>query len=90
MAFNTGGKVTVNARTYHDQKNTKVKQRKDQYIRTKTTKRKKPSNNSSGGSAGSGGGGTTKADIPTAAVWGNFRFERNDHRWYFLKINLLT
>ncbi|WP_339161317.1 TPM domain-containing protein [Siminovitchia sp. FSL W7-1587] len=72
MAFNTGGKVTVNARTYHDQKNTKVKQRKDQYIRTKTTKRKKPSNNSSGGSAGSGGGGTTKSGHSHSGSMGKF------------------
>ncbi|WP_340084724.1 TPM domain-containing protein [Siminovitchia sp. FSL H7-0308] len=73
MAFNTGGRVTVNARTYHDQENTKVKQRKDQYIRTKTTKRRKPSNKNSGGSAGfGGGGGTTKGGHSHSGSMGKF------------------
>lgn len=58
MAYNSGGKVTINNKTYENLETSKVLQRKDQYIRTTTTKRKKPQSNSGGGSGGGGGGRT--------------------------------
>lgn len=58
MAYNSGGKVTINNKTYENPGTSKVIQRKDQYIRTTTTKRRKPQSNSGGGSGGGGGGRT--------------------------------
>ncbi|AXI08860.1 hypothetical protein CUC15_08005 [Oceanobacillus zhaokaii] len=56
MAFNSGGRVTVNERTYLN--TAQVNRRKDRYIRTAVTKTRKPSNNkSSGGGGGRTGGG---------------------------------
>nr|WP_244943947.1 TPM domain-containing protein [Siminovitchia fortis] len=73
MAFNTGGKVTVNARTYQDNENTRVNHRRDQYIRTTTTKRRKPSNKSSGsGFSGGGGGGVTRGGHSHSGSRGKF------------------
>ncbi|WP_370873933.1 TPM domain-containing protein [Oikeobacillus pervagus] len=57
MTYNSGGKVTIHEKTYEDPKTSKVLERRDQYIRTSTTKWKKPKNNSKGGSGGITGGG---------------------------------
>lgn len=53
MAYNSGGKVTVNERTYTG--NFQVLERKDIYLTKSVTKRRKPQNNNKGG----GGGGVT-------------------------------
>jgi len=57
MAYNSGGKVTVNARTYEATDTSGLLQKRDQYIRTATSRRKKPTNNNSGGGKGGGFGG---------------------------------
>ena len=60
MAYNSGGRNTVNAGTYQDPTNSRIIDRKDNYLRTSVTKRRKPSDNNSnrgGGSIGGGGGG---------------------------------
>lgn len=57
MAYRSGGRVTVNARTYEDGAASGVLNRQDQYIRTTVTKRKIPKNNGGGGSGRGGGGG---------------------------------
>lgn len=61
MAYNSGGRNTVNERTYLDSNRSRVVGRRDQYIRTNTTRVRKPQNNSSsgGGSHGGGGGGVS-------------------------------
>ncbi|WMM23303.1 TPM domain-containing protein [Tissierella sp. MB52-C2] len=52
MAYNSGGRTTVNAATYQDPTSSKILNRRDNYLRTDVSKRKKPSdNNSSGGSS---------------------------------------
>ncbi len=73
MAYNSGGKVTINARTYQDNENTKVNHRRDKYIRTSTTKRRKPSEKSSGGGfSGGGGGGVTRGGHSHSGSRGKF------------------
>ncbi|MFD3259618.1 TPM domain-containing protein [Paenibacillus lentus] len=57
MTYRSGGRVTVNRRTYEDASTSGVVDRQDQYIRTTTTKRKIERNTSS--SSGGGGGGIT-------------------------------
>ncbi|HHX63200.1 MAG TPA: hypothetical protein GX707_21180 [Epulopiscium sp.] len=57
MAYKSSGKMTVNEGTYRDPSHSSVIERRDDYIRTTTTKIKKPSNKSSGGGSGFGGGG---------------------------------
>lgn len=60
MMYNSGGKVTVGEGTYRDFSNSRVIDRRDNYLRTTVSKRRKPSNNnnsSGGGSRGGGGGG---------------------------------
>ncbi|MDF2587818.1 MAG: beta-propeller protein methanol dehydrogenase [Anaerocolumna sp.] len=57
MAYNAGGRVTTNNRTYLDQKNSRIVASRDDYIRTTTTRVKKPSSNNNGGGRSSGGGG---------------------------------
>ncbi|MBP1913509.1 TPM domain-containing protein [Lederbergia galactosidilytica] len=59
MAYNSGGRVTINSKTYEDANTSRVINRRDQYIRTTTTKRRKPQSNSGGGSSGGGGGRTS-------------------------------
>ncbi|MBD8067896.1 TPM domain-containing protein [Bacillus sp. PS06] len=70
MVFNTGGKVTVNDRTYIDPNNSKVVNQRDTYIRTSVSKRKKPSNNSGGG--GGSGGGITRGGHSHSGSRGSF------------------
>lgn len=58
MAFHSGGRITVNERTYLDANHSKVVARRDNYIRTTTTKTRKPQNNNrSGGGGGISSGG---------------------------------
>ncbi|MGY3717851.1 TPM domain-containing protein [Sutcliffiella cohnii] len=68
MAFNMGGRVTVNARTYMDANTSRVLHRKDQYIRTTVTKRRKPQQKSGGG----GGGGITRGGHSRSGSRGGF------------------
>ncbi|WP_026908027.1 TPM domain-containing protein [Paucisalibacillus globulus] len=67
MAYNSGGKVTVNERTYTG--NFQVVGRKDTYLTTNVTKRRRPQNNSSGGG---GGGGTTSGGHSHSGGGGRF------------------
>lgn len=57
MAYNSGGRITVNEGTYRDFSNSRVIDRRDNYIRTSVTRIRKPSddNQNSGGSGGGGG-----------------------------------
>lgn len=57
MAFQSGGKITVNNRTYLDDQHSRVVASQDDYIRTTTTRIRKPTNNTKGGGRSSGGGG---------------------------------
>ncbi|ROR31713.1 uncharacterized protein EDD66_101331 [Mobilisporobacter senegalensis] len=60
MAFNSGGRVTVNERTYLDANHSRVIAQRDDYIRTTTTKTRRPQNNnnrSGGGGSGVSSGG---------------------------------
>jgi len=54
MALQSGGKVTVNNRTYLDEQNSRVVANQDYYISTTITKVKKPTNNNSSGGGGGG------------------------------------
>ena len=74
MAFNSGGKVTINEGTYLDSNNSRVLQRKDQYVRTSTSKRRKPTDNDSkgGGISGGGGGGVTSGGHSHSGSRGKF------------------
>ncbi|MCU9615335.1 TPM domain-containing protein [Caldibacillus lycopersici] len=56
MLYNSGGKVTVNERTYLNSKASKINQQRDQYIRKTVTKHKRPSSNNGGGGGVTGGG----------------------------------
>lgn len=58
MLFNSGGRITTNARTYFDDNNTKVTSKHDRF-RNKTVTRRQVPKKSSGGGGGFGGGGTT-------------------------------
>lgn len=68
MAFNSGGRVTVNERTYLN--TAQVTRRKDRYVRTAVTKTRKPSNNN--GSGRGGGGGTTGGGHSHSGSRGSF------------------
>lgn len=68
MAYNTGGRMTVYEGTYRDNENSKILNRKDQYIRTTISKHKKPSSNNSGG----GGGGITSGGHSHSGSRGSF------------------
>jgi len=57
MALQSGGKITVNNRTYLDEQNSRVVANQDYFINTTITKVKKPSNNSSGSGGGVSSGG---------------------------------
>ncbi len=72
MAYNSGGRVTVNARTYQDSSASRVLNRRDQYVRTTTTRRKIPKNNGGGGSGGGGGGGFTGGGSSYSGSRGKF------------------
>lgn len=55
MAVHSGGKVTVNERTYLDSSRSKVIARHDDFVRTATTRVRRPQSNS----GGRGGGGVS-------------------------------
>lgn len=59
MVFNSGGKVTVNERTYLDQGSSKIKAQWDKYLYTTTTKVRNSTSSSSGHSGGGGGSGVS-------------------------------
>ncbi|MBP2079884.1 TPM domain-containing protein [Oceanobacillus polygoni] len=56
MVYNSGGRVTVTARTYFNENNTRVNSKRDMFVNKTVTKRRKPSNNKSRGGRGGGGG----------------------------------
>ena len=58
MASSSGGKVTINNRSYLDNAHSGLTASRDDYVRTTVTKRRKPQeNNTSSGPRSSGGGG---------------------------------
>lgn len=56
MAYNSGGKVTVNSGTYLDHNHSRILAKRDDYIRTTVTRTKKPKNDDNHGGGGSGAG----------------------------------
>ncbi|WP_315119694.1 TPM domain-containing protein [uncultured Clostridium sp.] len=76
MAHNSGSKITVNEGTYRDSNNSRIIQRRDDYIRTTVTKVRKPSqntsSNSSSGGGGGGGGGVTSGGHSHSGSRGSF------------------
>ncbi|WP_059042012.1 TPM domain-containing protein [Paenibacillus rubinfantis] len=75
MAFRSGGRVTVNSRTYEDSGDSGVIWRQDNYLRTTVTKTKIESSNNSGGGGsggGGGGGGTTSGGHSHSGSRGSF------------------
>ncbi|MNW50878.1 hypothetical protein D3C74_283430 [compost metagenome] len=74
MAFRSGGRVTVNNRTYEDSGDSGVIWRQDNYLRTTVTKTKIESSSSGGGggSSGGGGGGTTNGGHSHSGSRGSF------------------
>nr|WP_218099649.1 TPM domain-containing protein [Paenibacillus allorhizosphaerae] len=71
MAYHSGGRVTVHRRTYEDTSTSRVIDRRDQYIRTTTTKQRIPKNNG-GGKGGRGGGGVTGGGHSHSGSRGSF------------------
>lgn len=71
MLYNSGGRVTVNGRTYENSSVSGVRARRDQYLHTTTTKRKIERNNNSG-SGGGGGGGRTPGGHSHSGSRGSF------------------
>jgi uncharacterized protein len=63
MAFNAGGRMTVNGNSYIDPNHSGLIGRSDDYIRTQVTRVHKPQNNSNnnfgGGSGGISSGGSS-------------------------------
>lgn len=76
MAYNTGGRLTVHDGTYRDFSNSRILNRRDNYLRTSVTKHRRPSNNNrGGGSGGSGisrGGGMTRGGHSHSGSRGKF------------------
>ncbi|WP_019640284.1 TPM domain-containing protein [Paenibacillus fonticola] len=71
MAYRSGGRITVNRRTYEDASTSGIVGRQDQYLRTTTTKRK-IERNTGGGSGGRGGGGITSGGHSHSGSRGKF------------------
>lgn len=71
MAYRSGGRVTVNRRTYEDATTSGIMDHQDRYIRTTTTKRK-IERNTGGGSGGGGGGGVTRGGHSHSSSSGKF------------------
>lgn len=57
MAYSSGGKVTINQGTYLDTAHSRVVHKRDNYVRTVTTKVKKPESSGGNGHSGRSGGG---------------------------------
>lgn len=76
MAYNNGGRITVHDSTYRDFSNSRILNRRDNYLRTSVTKHRRPSNNNrGGGSGGSGisrGGGMTRGGHSHSGSRGKF------------------
>ena len=70
MAYRSGGKVTVNGRTYLNSNQSGVVSRYDNFVRQTVTKVKKPSNDNNRG--GGGGGGTTGGGHSYSGSGGKF------------------
>nr|WP_239540833.1 TPM domain-containing protein [Pullulanibacillus pueri] len=68
MAYRSGGRVTVNARTYLDNQHSGVVSDYDNFLRRTVTRRRKPSNNSKDG----GGGGVTPGGHSHSGSSGKF------------------
>lgn len=71
MAYRSGGRVTVNRRTYEDASTSGILEHEDRYIRTTTTKRK-IERNTGGGSGGGGGGGVSRGGHSHSSSSGKF------------------
>lgn len=70
MAFNSGGRVTVNSQTYFEAKNSRINNKRDLFVNQTVSKIKKPTNNNSGG--GSSGGGVTSGGRSFSGSSGKF------------------
>ncbi|NME07153.1 TPM domain-containing protein [Psychrobacillus sp. BL-248-WT-3] len=70
MAFNSGGKVTVNSRTYFEENNSRINSKRDVFVNQTVSKVKKPTNNNNGG--GSSGGGVTSGGRSFSGSSGKF------------------
>ncbi len=57
MTYKISARMTANEGTYRDPSNSRVVDKRDDYIRTTTSKIRKPQESSSSGGGGSGGGG---------------------------------
>ncbi|GGE31353.1 UPF0603 protein YdjH [Pullulanibacillus camelliae] len=68
MAYRSGGRVTVNAKTYLDHQSSGVVNDYDTFLRRTVTRRRKPSNNSKDG----GGGGVTPGGYSHSGSSGKF------------------
>ncbi|MNE72309.1 hypothetical protein D3C80_1682370 [compost metagenome] len=71
MAYRSGGRVTVNRRTYEDASTSGIVDHQDRYIRTTVTKTK-IEKSSGGGSGGGGGGGVTSGGHSHSGSRGKF------------------
>lgn len=71
MAYRSGGRVTINARTYLDSQRSRVIDRSDRYVRKSVTRQRKPSSNRSS-SGGGGGGGMTRGGHSRSGSRGKF------------------
>lgn len=69
MGYRTGGRITVNARTYMDSSRSGVLNQYDHFVRKTVTKQKKPSSNSGGGG---GGGGISRGGHSHSGSRGKF------------------
>lgn len=72
MAYNSGGRVTINSQTYQDASSSRILSKKDVYLRTTTTKRRKPSDHGGGSGRGGGGGGMTRGGHSHSGSRGSF------------------
>lgn len=72
MAYRSGGRVTVNRRTYEDASTSGIIDHQDQYIRTTVTKTKIEKSSGGGSGGGGGGGGTTSGGHSHSGSRGSF------------------
>lgn len=72
MAYRSGGRITVNRKTYEDGGSSGIVDRQDRYIRTTVTKTQIPKNNGGGSGGGGGGGGVTRGGHSHSGSRGKF------------------
>lgn len=72
MIYNSGGRVTTNARTYRDSNRSRILKKRDRYLRKTVTKRRKPKPSKSRGGRGGGGGGMTSGGHSHSGSRGKF------------------